>query len=132
MCMRTKFIEPSNMSSSGSAVLAPTMTLVALEIELAAVVVQRPTAYDDGGRERDVVGLRVEAIIVRHDHTGGRAVEDVGQLVALLNSPNYVRGGTVIAVARRIDHGPGGLVHSPVGGLRQQRGPCRRRSHHHE
>jgi hypothetical protein len=36
--MPTKSIEPSNVSSSGTAVLAPTMTLVGLEIEPAEPV----------------------------------------------------------------------------------------------
>jgi hypothetical protein len=44
MSMPTKSILPSNVSSSGSAVLTPTMTLVGLEIEPAepALVLPRP------------------------------------------------------------------------------------------
>src|SRR5215207_9270440 len=98
----------------------------ALAHDVVAVVVQRLTVHQDGGRKRDVLPLGVEAVGVGHEHVGRRAVEAVGR-------PNlvYVRRGTVIVVAGPIEHLPVGVVHLPFCPLQQHR-PHRRshRSHY--
>src|SRR5688500_10627817 len=63
----------------------------ALAHDVVGVVVQRLTVHPDASRELDVFGLRVEAVAIRHDHVGRRAVEDVGR-----PRPDHVLRGTVI------------------------------------
>src|SRR5215213_7322386 len=90
-------------------VVAPWAAGETLADDVVGVIVHRRIGYLDASRERDVLPLWVEAVAIRHEHVGRRAVEVVGR-----PRPDHVLRCTVIVVAGGVDHLPGGLVHLPV------------------